>query len=66
MVLTVGEEFIPSKGMGGQRLMDKEDVEDDDEESVKDEDEEGVEDGEDENGESMEDEGEEVAGKEDE
>ena len=66
MVLTVGEEFIPSKGMGGQRLMDKEDVEDDDEESVEDEDEEGVEDEEDENGESMEDEAEKVAGKEDE
>ena len=66
MVLTVGEEFIPSKGMGGQRLIDKEDVEDDDEESVEDEDEEGVEDEEDENGESMEDEGEKVAGKEDE
>ena len=66
MVLTVGEEFIPSKGMGGQRLMDKEDVEDDDEESVEDEDEESVEDEEDDNGESMEDEGEKVAGKEDE
>ena len=66
MVLTVGEEFIPSKGMGGQRLIDKEDVEDDDEESVEDEDEEGVEDEEDKNGESMEDEGEKVAGKEDE
>ena len=34
MVLAVGEEFIPSKGMDGQRLIDKEDVEDDDEESV--------------------------------
>ena len=66
MVLTVGEEFIPSKGMDGQRLIDKEDVEDDDEESVEDEDKEGVEDKEDENGESMEDEGEKVAGKEDE
>ena len=62
----MGEEFIPSKGMDGQRLIDKEDVEDDDEESVEDEDKEGVEDEEDENGESMEDEGEKVAGKEDE
>ena len=63
MVLTVGEEFIPSKGMDGQRLIDKEDVEDDDEESVEDEDEEGVEDEEDENGESFEGEGEMLQGR---
>ena len=63
MVLTVGEEFIPSKGMGGHRLMDKEDMEDDDEESVEDEDEEGVEDEEDENGESFEGEGERLQGR---
>ena len=66
MVLTVGEEFISFKEMDGQRLIDKEDVEDDDEESVEDEDEEGVEDKEDENGEGIEDEGEKVAGKGDE
>ena len=65
MVFTVGEEFISSKGMDGQRLIDKEDLEEDDEESVEDEDEEDVEDVEGENGESMEDEGKKVAGKED-
>ena len=62
MVFTVGEEFISSKGMDGQRLVDKEIVEDDDVESVDDEDEEGVEDEEDENGEGMEDGNERVAG----
>ena len=54
MVFTVGEEFISSKGMDGQRLIDKENVEDDDVESVVDEDEDGVEDEEDENRESLE------------
>ena len=53
-MFTVGEEFISSKGMVGQRLIDKEDVEGDDEESVEDKDEEGVEDEEDENSESFE------------
>ena len=65
-MFTVGEEFISSKGMDGQRLIDKEDGKDEDEESVEDEDEEGVEDGEDENEESLEGEGEKVAGREDE